>query len=169
MNYTYNDNELYHYGVLGMKWGVRHDRAREAYSKGVRKLQKYEQKAAKSKAKVTASAMAKAAKYNRKAKKYEMKSARVKRAATRWILPMNSEKAARRMGRYDLKAARYANKSARIMSRIAKNQAKSEKYNRKGEKFYSKMQKVFSDVPASSLNAADISFAKEYAKNHGLS
>lgn len=38
------DNELYHYGVLGMKWGVRKGRYDEAYSKASKKLTKLENK-----------------------------------------------------------------------------------------------------------------------------
>ena len=33
-------NELYHYGVLGMKWGVRRGNTEKAYSKASRKLDK---------------------------------------------------------------------------------------------------------------------------------
>lgn len=40
------DNELMHYGVLGMKWGIRRDRGR-AYTKAKKKMDKLDQKAAK--------------------------------------------------------------------------------------------------------------------------
>lgn len=46
-----NDQELMHYGVVGMKWGVRRGKANQAYSKGVRKLQKLESKEQKFKTK----------------------------------------------------------------------------------------------------------------------
>ena len=40
------DNELMHYGVLGMKWGVRKD-PRSSYSKATKKLRKLDDKAMK--------------------------------------------------------------------------------------------------------------------------
>jgi hypothetical protein len=38
------DGELYHYGVLGMKWGVRKGRSTEAYEKASKKLKRLDQK-----------------------------------------------------------------------------------------------------------------------------
>lgn len=42
---TYNENELMHYGVLGMRWGIRKGRASQAYSRGVKKLKKLDKNA----------------------------------------------------------------------------------------------------------------------------
>lgn len=38
------EHELYHYGVLGMKWGVRRGKTAKAYSKASKKLNKFDQK-----------------------------------------------------------------------------------------------------------------------------
>ena len=38
-------NELYHYGVLGMKWGVRRGNTSKAYAKASKKLQRLDRKA----------------------------------------------------------------------------------------------------------------------------
>ena len=44
-----SNNELMHYGVLGMKWGVHRGRAAQAYTKAVAKRQKLEKKVVKTK------------------------------------------------------------------------------------------------------------------------
>ena len=55
-----NEYELYHYGVVGMKWGIRRGNAAKAYMKSSRKLDKLNKKATKYTNKA-----------NRKAQKFE--------------------------------------------------------------------------------------------------
>ncbi len=97
-----DSNELYHYGVLGMKWGVHRGRAKEAYGKASKKLSKISTKVEKFDAKSRKmikkadakeyglfGSQKKAQKYRAKAAKNNYKSAKQMRKAVKWCNQMD--------------------------------------------------------------------------------
>jgi len=153
MNYTYSD-ELCHYGVLGMKWGVRRGHYADSYAKGIRKIKKLEAKSDKAMARYTSGraikARAKAANLRRRSERLEYKSNR--------LLPTLFRKHKHR------KALALAARASRIESRQARMKFKMQNNARKAEKFYQKMEKIYKDVPVSKLNKEDVSYGQQYAK-----
>lgn len=105
-----DENYLAHYGVLGMKWGVRHDPKR-AYEKASKKARKYGKKIEKQDA---------------KARKYMSKGAK---AEGRIKLFRDKEKAQRMYEKsrvHTARAVRQAEKGAKWIKRMEKEFAKQD-------------------------------------------
>lgn len=94
----YTSEELYHYGVLGMKWGVRRGHADKAYAKASNKLDRIDKKTKKYQAKVEKNIRklatysrpdgSKAKKANARVDKYTSKSLKSMRKAEKWYKKM---------------------------------------------------------------------------------
>ena len=130
-----NSNEMYHYGVLGMKWGVRRGRYAQSYSKGVKKLKKLDEKSNE---------------LRLEGKKLTAEAAEAKNKARRTI------RASKRQ--------RLLDKAAQLDAQGAISLYKSEKYLQKGHKFFKSMQKTFEGVDMSQLNKEDVEYGKRYLK-----
>ena len=142
-----HNDELYHHGVIGMKWGVRKDRARSAkrslntLARMEKKQQKYQLKAAKYQIK-SAKRQKKMAKYAKKSRKFG--------PVTEFGV-QNQKKytnAQMQTAKYTIKAAKYTKKAA--------------KTNKKAIKFANKMNQIYGNTPVSELNSEQIYAGRKY-------
>lgn len=124
---------LEHYGVLGMKWGVRKD-PQKAYNKSIKKLKKLDTKVAKQ--------QSKAAKLTLKSAKKEEKAYRT--SSTR-------------------KYKKLTGKSLKAKRKAANQTYKSTKTTKKAVQWVNSMNEYFSGVKVSSISTDDIAIGQKYA------
>lgn len=148
---------LVHYGVLGMKWGIRRyqnedgsltdlgkQRVNKKYSKGVNKLERYDRKVQKLNTKKN--------KMDEKLRKFDYKANRAK-------IPIIES-----WSGYEKRLAKNQLKLQNKESRYRKLDWKSEKAYNKGAKWVKKMEKKFKDIDLSSANVSqdDIDYVNAY-------
>lgn len=172
------EEELYHYGVKGMRWGVIRSKHKERQnSKLIQKAYKYDAKAAKATGKSekyhAEKDLGKSNRAAKKVKKYNVKAAKLSRKAAsessdskQLKLTQKAEtlryKAAKQQRKSDIlsksagygaKAMKYSIKSDRLQTKAAKARMKIAK----NESYISMMNKRMSD-----LSDADLNSAREY-------
>lgn len=124
-DYYLVNGELRHYGVVGMKWGIR--RSREQLSSKVNKLTRKNSKLQKDVNRFTA-----------KERKYSAKSAAMQKRNSKYERTL--DKANAKKAKYEYKYEKQLGKRNIDENKAAKYKAKSEKYNLKALKAASKLK-----------------------------
>ena len=164
MNRTLYSDELYHYGMKGMRWGIRRyqnedgtltEEGRARYTKGLRKSERLRAKADKLASRDTSRRRARITSLENQAAKYDRKSSEIRRRATRMFFPMNADKAAQQIAKYDLKASRYKYQATQIANKMANEKAAVDRYNRRADKIVQRLEDKYGHYTLEELEELD--------------
>lgn len=144
-----NENELMHYSVLGMKWGVHKGNVSQAYGKATTKRRKLENNVTKAK------------------KAYEKATVKANTGVSYKYQKLQA-KADRLQSKADRKKYGFftnANKAAKLQVKAGRTKAQYIKAQRKAERWIKAMDKTFKDYDVNNLPTEKINKGKEFVKS----